>query len=323
MFSIQSLEQRSLLSVSLANGVLKITGGNSRDMFAVSADSGEIIVEDQSAQKQWRFASSKVKSIAADLKGGDDYILFDSAAVTKPFSVDGGSGKDTERYDGNNFSGTIYVGKNVEEFDAPQGNPHVIGNELNNLIYAYPGSGNPTLEGGLGNDTLVAGKGFTYMFGGKGDDTYRFPAWGTSSYSQVQVNEKSSEGTDTLDFSTLDKSINVNLMSSNAAIAHASVLDVYTRQMGEGRNFENIIGTKFNDTLVGNNARNRIEGLAGNDTITGNGSRDVLLGGSGNDVIYGKDGDKDTIDGGSGNDKATRDKSGALADVISSIETFI
>ena len=113
----------------------------------------------------------------------------------------------------------------------------------------------------------------------------------------------------------------------------------YTLNQGVTANFENIIGSKQNDTLTGDGNANRIHGSSGNDTIYGKGGNDVLYGdltasgsgtgvnsvdlgnsnsardvgggddtgadsiygGAGNDTLYGAGGD-DTLDGGTGTD---------------------
>ena len=50
-------------------------------------------------------------------------------------------------------------------------------------------------------------------------------------------------------------------------------------------NFQNLIGSAFNDTLTGTTGANTITGGAGNDTIKGGGGVDFLAGGLGNDVF--------------------------------------
>ena len=76
---------------------------------------------------------------------------------------------------------------------------------------------------------------------------------------------------------------------------------------------ENITGSKFNDTLQGDNGDNRLDGGAGNDTLIGNAGNDTLVGGTGNDVMLGGDSDdvfllinaqlgRDDIQGGAGYD---------------------
>ena len=64
---------------------------------------------------------------------------------------------------------------------------------------------------------------------------------------------------------------------------------------------EDLMGTNFNDTIVGSNGANHLWGFGGNDVIHGLGGNDHLSGDSGNDTLHGGDGN-DVIDGGTGND---------------------
>lgn len=72
-------------------------------------------------------------------------------------------------------------------------------------------------------------------------------------------------------------------------------------------NFENAIGTDFNDMMlgtdvvVGTNGANYLYGGKGNDILMGNAGPDVLVGGPGNDSERGGSGD-DTLKGNAGND---------------------
>ena len=62
-----------------------------------------------------------------------------------------------------------------------------------------------------------------------------------------------------------------------------------------------MVGTRFGDTLTGNDEDNELIGLAGNDTLTGNGGNDYLEGGDGDDTLDGGHGD-DYLVGGKGAD---------------------
>lgn len=57
--------------------------------------------------------------------------------------------------------------------------------------------------------------------------------------------------------------------------------------IANGVTIENARSGSGNDTLIGNDAANRLESGAGNDTLTGNGGNDVLVGGAGSDVMTG------------------------------------
>ena len=86
---------------------------------------------------------------------------------------------------------------------------------------------------------------------------------------------------------------------------------------GDFTGIERIIGSRYNDLLIGNRDPNVIDGGAGNDLIFGGAGRDTLDGGAGNDRFVGRDYTTDTINGGPGADRATTDP----GDHASSTET--
>ena len=75
-------------------------------------------------------------------------------------------------------------------------------------------------------------------------------------------------------------------------------------------NSSSVIGTPQDDTLLGGNGNDTLEGIqnddlldggAGNDSLIGGDNEDTLIGGDGNDVLEGGNND-DLLDGGAGND---------------------
>lgn len=71
------------------------------------------------------------------------------------------------------------------------------------------------------------------------------------------------------------------------------------------KNIENVRGTEFADTIVGNSASNFLRGHAGNDSLNGASGADQMRGGQGNDTYFvDSTGDvaDETLDSGSGND---------------------
>lgn len=79
-------------------------------------------------------------------------------------------------------------------------------------------------------------------------------------------------------------------MTYNIAIAYGTVI-------------ENAVGTKFNDTIIGNDADNVLVGGDGDDVLVGGGGADALDGGNGNDYIYYDAGDSwGDVLGGAGTD---------------------
>ena len=65
-----------------------------------------------------------------------------------------------------------------------------------------------------------------------------------------------------------------NGMTNNIGIAFGTVI-------------ENAVGTKFDDTIIGNDESNVLSGKLGNDLIVGSGGNDVIDGGAGADKLYG------------------------------------
>jgi len=106
-------------------------------------------------------------------------------------------------------------------------------------------------------------------------------------------------GTDTLDFTTINGSLDIDLtpgavssfggMTDNLVIFDTTVI-------------ENLVAWSGNDTITGNAAANVIEGGEGDDNVAGGSNADSLSGGLGRDILNGEGGD-DTLDGGSGNDR--------------------
>lgn len=116
---------------------------------------------------------------------------------------------------------------------------------------------------------------------GDGTDT-----WNT----EMEGAEGSPSDADWLDFSGLAGPVAATLGADGA-------FDVVT---GGGwlmavSDFENVLGTNGNDTFIGNQYRNRLEGGLGNDTLSGMAGNDLLIGGEGNDSYTGGLG-ADTVD---------------------------
>jgi Ca2+-binding RTX toxin-like protein len=127
------------------------------------------------------------------------------------------------------------------------------GNALANVITGNDGAdtlkglaGNDTISGGNGNDTIEGGPGTDKLNGGPGLDTLSFAG-------------------------------------STAAV----VADLKLKVIGGDSValFENLLGSRFNDRLLGTDAANVLNGGVGNDTLEGRKGKDVLTGGAGKDVF--------------------------------------
>jgi Ca2+-binding RTX toxin-like protein len=180
----------------------------------------------------------------------------------------------------------------------------------------FGGSENDQLFGGLGNDRLNGGLGNDLLNGGTGNDT--------ADYSSGTINPPGPVGPEAYTGATAGVTVNLNIAGEQ-------------NTGGAGRDklvsIENLTGTNFKDTLIGNGGNNVLIGLAGSDKLFGNGGNDTLNGGSGNDTLNGGAGN-DTADystatagvmlgtGGVYNDGLAQDTVGAGLDTLVSIENL-
>lgn len=220
--------------------------------------------------------------------GGNDTIQgddFDSANDV----FNGGDGIDTLDLDGDSGGVTVDLAAGI----ASGGSFGV--DTLISIENVQTGFGNDlligndednTLDGGFGNDTLMGGLGADRLVGG--------------------------EGIDTADYSDEDGAVMLFLDGrANWGDARGDTFS----------GIENLIGSDFADTLVGNDEANVIEGGAGADTIFALDGDDTIDGGAGSDFLYGQDGNDvligsgspDRLDGGA--DIDTADYSNATSSV--------
>ena len=138
---------------------------------------------------------------------------------------------------------------------AGNGSGNALGNSINGTNAAN------TLAGWGGNDSIYALGGNDIVSGGAGDDIL-----------------DGGDGVDTVTFKIgATGGVSVDL-SITAKQNTGQGIDKIT-------NFENLEGTQFDDTLIGNNGVNKISALGGNDIIRGRGGDDDLTGGNGNDTF--------------------------------------
>ncbi|OAM52090.1 hypothetical protein A7981_00960 [Methylovorus sp. MM2] len=130
-----------------------------------------------------------------------------------------------------------------------------IGNEMDNFILGN--NGNNTLTGLDGNDTLDGINGTDMLIGGVGDDTYLV------SNNTTTITENSGEGNDAV-ITSQTYTLGINLENLS---------------LGLNNNLNVIDGTgnALNNTLIGNDAANLLNGLGGNNTLTGGLDDDVFI----------------------------------------------
>jgi Ca2+-binding RTX toxin-like protein len=226
-------------------------------------------------------------------------------------TINGGSGIDTASYD------TVAAGVNVSlALQGSAQNTGAAGSDLlisiENLIGTafndtITGDGaNNSLASGAGNDTIFASAGIDTIDGGSGTDIANYSALGgLVSLGAFGVLNKGALGVDSLvGIETVVGSILLgDTVDLSAAVSSGSVVVSSTSTNlttglatvnGTGsplplsftvQQFENVIGSNFNDTITGNAANNFLNGGTGNDTISGLGGSDTLTGGLGNDAF--------------------------------------
>jgi Ca2+-binding RTX toxin-like protein len=176
-------------------------------------------------------------------------------------------------------------------------------------------AGNNVLHGGAGSDTIsfdAATSGVTVDLlndsaTGEGNDS--LPAIenviGSSQADTIAGDAARNVidggvGADTVTYAGAASAVTVDLVNGTVAGGDTDTLDAV----------ENVIGTTFDDALIGGGGVNELRGGDGGDTIAGGAGEDELIGQGGDDRIYGEpandvlsggDGD-DTLDGGPGVD---------------------
>lgn len=322
---IEILESRVLLSAFISNGVLTINTDSGNDRLVVSLSSGKINVTSVGS-----FTATGVKRIAINSGGGDDYVQF--VGISMPVSVNGGDGNDT-----------IHGGYGNDTLNGGAGNDYLFGLLGNDMLYGGPGnntldggggidtvsyagsrtavlmkavtggtyallsstqsdlitntvenligtpyadtivgnSGNNTLSGLGGNDRLYGLGGNDLLDGGMGNNIIDGGA-----------------GFDSIGYSS--RTVPVRLKTFTGGV-YAFLTKTQTDLIYDS--MEKIVGTAFNDLLVGTASANYLSGLGGNDTLVSTGSGDTLVGGAGNDLLLAA-GPNAVLAGGAGTDTA-------------------
>ncbi|HEY9694944.1 MAG TPA: DUF4347 domain-containing protein [Oculatellaceae cyanobacterium] len=175
--------------------------------------------------------------------------------------IDGGTGKDQVTY----ATSTAAININLATNTASGG--HANNDTLIGIEGIIGSSYNDVITGSTENGTFNGGAGADTINGGG--------------------------GTDSTSYTTSTAAVNVNLNTGINRGGDAE-FDILT-------SIENLIGSKFHDTLTGSNNSQVIYGGSGNDSITGGTSQDLLYGDNGNDTLLGAAG-QDILTGGAGAD---------------------
>jgi Ca2+-binding RTX toxin-like protein len=158
--------------------------------------------------------------------------------------------------------------------------------------YIWAGAGNDLIYGGDHSDRIYGNDGDDFLSGGRGADTLD----GDSSFG--------ADGIDTAMYAESGAGVLVSLASGDGSGGSAEG-DVLV-------GIENISGSSYDDTLIGDGENNELSGGGGDDVLEGGGGVDTLNGEADNDILKGGGG-ADTLNGGGGADTL---KGGGGADTL-------
>jgi Ca2+-binding RTX toxin-like protein len=211
-----------------------------------------------------------------DMREGVDQVVFSAPSVAANLVV----GSDGANWNGDDDRDLTTMGYDIARLYGGAGDDHIsvgggagTGAPLTQVTLGemrggagddtLRGSDGPTLEtisGEEGDDVIAGGEGPDALVGGPGDDTF------TGGGGVDRVNYFGSTAPVTVDLSRTDP-----------------------QSTGQGRDtlaggIENVFGSVYSDTLIGDAAANELRGHFGDDTLGGGGGSDVLRGEDGSDT---------------------------------------
>lgn len=221
----------------------------------------------QNITEEANFDVSNNPSVIVDSKGH-----FQLASSKNHVDITAGSGDDTifagyqnGHYDGSEGTNTVNYSQLKESLiidlnkgESTSKNTHHTLENIQNVVGSNNGdtlighlTNSNKLVGGDGNDVIISNGGNNIVDGGKGENTINYEA----AASGVSV----------------DLSKGIALNNGNGGSDSLS-------------NVQNIIGSLFNDVLIGDDQDNKINGGKGDDILSGMGGDNILDGGEGNNT---------------------------------------
>ena len=295
------------------------------DTYVIFGDDAVILSDISLAAWQFRFAQVQA--------GGAGNETLNGTAAAELLSGNGGN----DTLNGNGGYDVLAGGTGNDQLTLGNQGGVILGEAGSDTLYGgtgldrlYGGDGDDTAYGGVGNDLIEGGDGDDNLAGDDGDDTIYGGAGndringgrssdllfggGSSTYSGKDV----LDGGDGFDIVTLQTEYS-NGLATGAVVDLVNGWISWNGAFADEQifNFEGASGSSANDTIIGDDGANRIDGVAGDDLLIGAAGNDTITDGYGNDIIFGDDGDDyiydtdgdDVIYGGNGNDYI-RDDSG-------------
>jgi Ca2+-binding RTX toxin-like protein len=198
-------------------------------------------------------------------------------------TIDGGAGNDTIDGGGDDDFLVGGPGTDIASYASATGNVAVSlllqGVAQGTIAAGFDTlSGFEYLTGGAFNDTLIGNAASNTLRGGAGDDILEGGAGNDNLFG--------GDGIDLASYAGAPGSVTVTLGAYSGTVSAG--VDYFT-------GIEGLLGSAFNDTLVGDTGNNVLRGGAGDDRLYGLAGNDIFVGGPGNDQYYG-DAGIDSVD---------------------------
>ena len=244
------------ITVNVPNGVptLRIIGAAGADHIVAGANGINLNADETTADAD------------VTITGTPDLVI-EGRDAEDILSLAGGAGTGTTGVRGtllgqagnDHLSGAI----SGSAFDGGDGTDEIDYTGAIQLELANLSTGQVTHQGG-GTDTLA---GIENLTGSPGDDRIV----GNGSDNAID----GGDGTDTIDYSAAASAMNIDLRVGSSVGDGTDVLS----------SIENVIGSLFEDHIVGNGGANLLDGGPSDDKIDGGGGDDTLIGGEGSDTV--------------------------------------
>jgi len=225
-------------------------------------------------------------------RAGDDVLVGGGGADI----LNGQAGDDTASFAGSAAGVVVDLSAGTGRFGDAEGDTltgieNLAGSAFADSLLGDTGAN--LIEGGAGDDRIFARAGDDVLVGGTGADLLNGQA-----------------GIDTASFASSSAGVVVDLSDGTGRGGDAEGDSLF--------NIENLTGSAFSDTLLGDTDANRFEGGDGDDRIFARAGDDVLVGGAGADILNGQAGN-DVLHGGTGDDTL---QGGAGADALHGDDGF-
>ncbi len=252
-------------------GTLHVIGGPSSDFITFGAQGIDLNANEASLDADVTVTGAS--TLQADGDGGNDTLSAaggqNLGAAVGGLTLHGDDGDDSlveglggDQIDGGAGTDTLDFGGSTQA-DASLASGTATVNGTANTTF----TGIENLGGSPGDDHLVGDANANVIHGGGGDDTIEGGPGDDHLFG--------GDGTDTADFSDASQGVVVALGPNTAS--------------GDGNDqvveFENVIGSAFDDTLSGDGAANVLSAGAGDDLVSGGAGDDELDGGAGTDTL--------------------------------------